>query len=125
MKIFSDTGDVESRKRAHDTGLLDGVTTNPTHIAKTGRKFQQVVQEICAIVDGPVSVEAMGESTQALVQAAETTAKNELPSTSRTQNSAPVDACVFTEVIRGGLNGPGVSVHSVMGKWPSPVSLHC
>lgn len=75
MKIFLDTGDVDGIKRANDTGLLDGVTTNPTHIAKTGRKFQQVVQEICTIVKGPVSVEAMGDTAQELVQAAETTAQ--------------------------------------------------
>ncbi len=71
MKLFLDTGDVDAVKRANDTGLLDGVTTNPTHVAKTGRRFQQVVQEICALVDGPVSVEAMGESTDALIQSAE------------------------------------------------------
>jgi len=75
MKIFLDTGNVDGIKRANDTGLLDGVTTNPTHIAKTGRKFQQVVQEICAIVSGPVSVEAMGDAAEELVRAAETTAQ--------------------------------------------------
>ena len=75
MKIFLDTGDVESIKRVHDTGLLDGVTTNPTHIAKTGRPFQEVVQEICAVVKGPVSVEAMGNTAQELIQSAETTAQ--------------------------------------------------
>ena len=67
MKIFLDTGDIDAIKRAHDTGLLDGVTTNPTHIAKTGRKFQDVAKEICAIVAGPVSVEAMGHTADELV----------------------------------------------------------
>lgn len=71
MKLFLDTGDVESIRRAADTGLLDGVTTNPSHIAKTGRRFQEVVQEICGIVSGPVSVEAMGDTAEDLVQAAE------------------------------------------------------
>ncbi|UCF14040.1 MAG: fructose-6-phosphate aldolase [Phycisphaerales bacterium] len=75
MKIFLDTGDVESIKRASDTGLLDGVTTNPTHIAKTGRKFQDVVKEICGIVSGPVSVEAMAETAEDLVREAEKTAR--------------------------------------------------
>ncbi len=70
MKIFLDTGDVESIKRAHDTGLLDGITTNPTHIAKTGRKFQDVVKEICGIVSGPVSVEAMADTAEGLVDEA-------------------------------------------------------
>ncbi|HUU15719.1 MAG TPA: fructose-6-phosphate aldolase [Sedimentisphaerales bacterium] len=71
MKIFLDTGDVEAIKRAHDTGLLDGITTNPTHIAKTGRKFQDVVKEICGIVSGPVSVEAMADTAEGLVREAQ------------------------------------------------------
>jgi transaldolase len=75
MKIFLDTGDVEGIKRANDTGLLDGVTTNPTHIAKTGRKFQDVVKEICGIVSGPVSVEAVAETTEDLVREAEKAAQ--------------------------------------------------
>jgi len=75
MKIFLDTGDVEAIKRAHDTGLIDGITTNPTHIAKTGRKFQDVVKEICGIVSGPVSVEAMADTTEALVHEAQIAAQ--------------------------------------------------
>ena len=75
MKIFLDTGDVEAIKRAHDTGLLDGITTNPTHIAKTGRKFQDVVKEICGIVSGPVSVEAMADTTEGLVNEAQKAAQ--------------------------------------------------
>ena len=75
MKIFLDTGDVESIKRANDTGLLDGVTTNPTHIAKTGRRFQDVVKEICGIVSGPVSVEAVAETCDDLIREAEKAAR--------------------------------------------------
>ncbi|MHC4169262.1 MAG: transaldolase family protein, partial [Planctomycetota bacterium] len=75
MKIFLDTGDVEGIKRANDTGLLDGVTTNPTHIARTGRRFQDVVKEICGIVSGPVSVEAVAETTEDLVREAEKVAQ--------------------------------------------------
>lgn len=75
MKIFLDTGDVEGIKRANDTGLLDGVTTNPTHIANTGRKFQDVVKEICDIVSGPVSVEAVAETAEDLVREAEKVAQ--------------------------------------------------
>jgi transaldolase len=75
MKIFLDTGDVEAIKRAHDTGLLDGITTNPTHIAKTGRKFQDVVKEICGIVSGPVSVEAMADTAEGLVREAQKTSQ--------------------------------------------------
>jgi len=75
MKIFLDTGDIEGIKRANDTGLLDGVTTNPTHIAKTGRRFQDVVKEICGIVSGPVSVEAVADTCEDLVREAEKVAK--------------------------------------------------
>ena len=71
MKIFLDTGDVEAIKKAYDTGLVDGVTTNPSHIAKTGRKFKNVVKEICSIVPGPVSAEAVAEGTDELIAAAE------------------------------------------------------
>jgi len=71
MKIFLDTGDVEAIKKAYDTGLVDGVTTNPTHIAKTGRKFKDVVKEICSIVPGPVSAEAVAGGSDELIAAAE------------------------------------------------------
>ena len=71
MKIFLDTGDVNAIKRASETGLVDGVTTNPSHIAKTGRKFKEVVKEICGIVPGPVSAEAVAETADDLVREAE------------------------------------------------------
>ncbi len=70
MKIFLDTGDVEAIRQAYDTGLIDGVTTNPSHIAKTQRKFADVVQEICSIVPGPVSVEAVSETADKLIEEA-------------------------------------------------------
>lgn len=57
MKFFVDTADTEEIRELADTGLLDGVTTNPSLVAKTGRNFIQVVKEICKIVDGPVSAE--------------------------------------------------------------------
>lgn len=57
MKFFVDTADVSEIKDLADTGLLDGVTTNPTLIAKSGRKFQETIAEICEIVKGPVSAE--------------------------------------------------------------------
>lgn len=71
MKIFMDTGDVEAIRRAYDTGMVDGVTTNPTHIANSGRPFKEVIKEICSIVPGPVSAEAMGSNAEQLVHAAE------------------------------------------------------
>lgn len=70
MKIFLDTGDVEAVRKAHNTGLLDGVTTNPSYIAKTQRKFRDVVSEICSVVPGPVSVEAVAETADHLIEQA-------------------------------------------------------
>ncbi len=57
MKFFVDTADVDEIRDLAATGLLDGVTTNPSLIAKSGRRFLDVVREICGIVDGPVSAE--------------------------------------------------------------------
>ncbi len=59
MKIFLDTADVGEIREAVDMGMVDGVTTNPTLVSRTGRPFKQVIEEICAIVDGPVSAEAV------------------------------------------------------------------
>jgi transaldolase len=67
MKIFLDTGDINAIKQAQHTGLLDGVTTNPSHIAATGRPFLEVVNEICDICPGPISVEAVANDTAGLV----------------------------------------------------------
>jgi len=57
MKFFIDTADVKEIREAAAMGLVDGVTTNPSLVAKTGRKFLEVIKEICAVVDGPVSAE--------------------------------------------------------------------
>ena len=57
MKFFADTADVKDIRDLTTTGLLDGVTTNPTLIAKSGRDFKEVVKEICGLVEGPVSAE--------------------------------------------------------------------
>ncbi|MCI5042850.1 fructose-6-phosphate aldolase [Donghicola eburneus] len=57
MKFFVDTAVVEDIKELNDYGLLDGVTTNPSLIAKSGRDFKEVIAEICALIDGPVSAE--------------------------------------------------------------------
>ena len=70
MKIFLDTGDTEAIRKAYDTGLIDGVTTNPSHIAKTQRKFNDVIEEICSIVPGPVSVEAVSDTMEKLIEEA-------------------------------------------------------
>ena len=57
MKFFVDTANTDEIRDLADTGLVDGVTTNPSLVAKSGRKFLDVVEEICTIVDGPVSAE--------------------------------------------------------------------
>ncbi|MAF97556.1 MAG: fructose-6-phosphate aldolase [Micavibrio sp.] len=57
MKFFVDTAEIDEIKDLADSGLLDGVTTNPSLIAKSGRDFKEVILEICKIVDGPVSAE--------------------------------------------------------------------
>ena len=57
MKFFIDTADIKEIKDLAATGMVDGVTTNPTLAAKSGRKFVDLIAEICAVVDGPVSAE--------------------------------------------------------------------
>jgi len=59
MKIFIDTADIDEIKDTWEMGVIDGVTTNPSLIAKTGRKFEEVINEICGIVDGPISAETV------------------------------------------------------------------
>ncbi|HEX8465871.1 MAG TPA: fructose-6-phosphate aldolase [Abditibacterium sp.] len=61
MKFFLDTADIKEIREAQETGLLDGVTTNPSHVAKSGRNFIELVKEICEIVPGPVSAEVTAE----------------------------------------------------------------
>jgi len=60
MKFFIDTADIKDIKEAAAMGLVDGVTTNPSLVAKTGRKFRDVLLEICDVVKGPVSAEVVG-----------------------------------------------------------------
>ncbi len=71
MKIFLDTADPEAVARAHATGLLDGVTTNPSKVAEAGLPFRQTVRKICAITPGPVSAEAMSETAEGLIEEAQ------------------------------------------------------
>ncbi len=67
MKFFVDTADVAEIRDLAATGLLDGVTTNPSLVAKTGRDFFEVVAEICELVDGPVSAEVTATEAEAMV----------------------------------------------------------
>ncbi|MEC5289817.1 fructose-6-phosphate aldolase [Aurantimonas sp. C2-6-R+9] len=68
MKFFVDTADIAEIKELADTGLLDGVTTNPSLIMKANRPMKEVVAEICAAVDGPVSAEVTATETDAMIR---------------------------------------------------------
>jgi transaldolase len=70
MKFFIDTADVAEIREANDLGLVDGVTTNPSLIAKSGRKFKEVIKEITAIVDGPISAEVISLDARGMVKEA-------------------------------------------------------
>lgn len=59
MKFFIDTADTQEIRMANDMGIIDGVTTNPSLIAKSGKEFKAVIKEICEIVDGPISAEVV------------------------------------------------------------------
>ncbi len=71
MKFFLDTAEVEDIKKAAALGVCDGVTTNPSLIMKAGKDHKTVIQEICKLVDGPVSVEGVGETAEEMVKEAE------------------------------------------------------
>ena len=71
MKFFVDTADVAEIADLAATGLLDGVTTNPSLIAKSGRQFLEVVKEICGIVDGPVSAEVVAMDVDGMLREAD------------------------------------------------------
>ena len=75
MKIFLDTADVNEIRKGASLGLVDGVTTNPSLVAKTGRKFEEVVREICSIVDGPISAEAVSLEHEPMLAEARRLAK--------------------------------------------------
>lgn len=70
MKFFIDTANIDEIKEAHSMGMVDGVTTNPSLIAKEGRDFEKIIKEICAIVDGPISAEAISLDTEGMVKEA-------------------------------------------------------
>ncbi len=68
MKFFVDTADVDAIKELNETGMVDGVTTNPSLIKKSGRDILEVTKEICAIVDGPVSAEVTTTEADAMIE---------------------------------------------------------
>jgi transaldolase len=75
MKFFIDTADVKEIREAHELGLVDGVTTNPSLIAKSGRKFKDVIKEIVSIVDGPISAEVISLDAPGMIKEGKELAK--------------------------------------------------
>lgn len=67
MKLFLDTANLDEIRQAADWGILDGVTTNPTLVAKAGRPLRSVIEEICGLVDGPISAETTSLETDKIV----------------------------------------------------------
>lgn len=67
MKLFIDTANVDEIREAASWGVLDGVTTNPSLVAKTGRDFETVIREICSIVDGPVNAEVISTEAPGMI----------------------------------------------------------
>lgn len=68
MKIFIDTANVEQIRTAHSWGVIDGVTTNPTLISRENREPRGLIEEICSIVNGPVSVEAISQDVEGMIK---------------------------------------------------------
>lgn len=75
MEFFIDTAKVDEIKEAMSWGIVDGVTTNPTKLAQAGRPFMKVVEEICQIIDGPISVEVVSTQAQQIIEDARKLAK--------------------------------------------------
>ncbi len=75
MKFFIDTANIAEIKEANEMGMVDGVTTNPSLIAKEGRDFIEIINEICEIVDGPISAEVISLETQGMLDEARKLAK--------------------------------------------------
>jgi len=75
MKFFLDTANIDEIKDANSMGMVDGVTTNPSLIAKEGRDFETVIKEICEIVDGPISAEVISTDADGMIREARGLAK--------------------------------------------------
>src|SRR5687767_4127251 len=75
MKLFIDSADVSKIKEAYSWGIIDGVTTNPSHVASSGRKHLEVYKEICDIVDGPISLETISPGAKEMIEEGKSLAK--------------------------------------------------
>jgi transaldolase len=75
MRLFIDTADIDQIREANGWGIVDGVTTNPTHVSKTGRSARELYEEICRTVDGPISLEATALEADPIVAEARELAK--------------------------------------------------
>jgi len=75
MKFFIDTANIDEIKKANELGLLDGVTTNPTLVSREKKNFEELIKEICEIVDGPVSAEVTSLDAEGMVREARHLAK--------------------------------------------------
>ena len=75
MKIFIDTADLDEIREIASWGIVDGVTTNPTLVARSGRSFNEIIEEIFKIVDGPISLEAVSEKADDMVKEAKNLVK--------------------------------------------------
>jgi transaldolase len=75
MKFFIDTANIDEIKEAISMGMVDGVTTNPTLIAREARPFEEIIREICDLVDGPISAEVIGTDSYGMVKEARELAK--------------------------------------------------
>jgi len=70
LKFFIDTANVAAIRKAHERGMVDGVTTNPSLVAKEGREFREVIDEIASFVEGPISLEVVSEDAEGMLKEA-------------------------------------------------------
>ena len=70
MKFFIDTANVDAIRKAHERGMVDGVTTNPSLVAKEGRDFRKIIDEIASFVEGPISLEVISEDAEGMLKEA-------------------------------------------------------
>ena len=96
MQLFIDSADVAELRAAAASGLIDGVTTNPSLIAKSGRKMKEAIAEICAIIPGPVSAEAVATDVEGMLAEGRYLARiasNVVVKLPLTENGLRVDKC--------------------------------